>query len=88
MVVHGDDFITLCDDDAVGDVEHVMSSQYKIEVPAILGAGLDDAKEVRILKRYVRWNSDGKKRWNEYEPDPRYDQLIVNSLNLQSAQRE
>ena len=31
MVVHGDDFITLGDDDALSEVEHVMSSHYTIE---------------------------------------------------------
>ena len=54
--IHGgarDDFITLGDDDAIGEVEHVMSSHYTMKVRAILGATRDDAKEVRILNRYV-----------------------------------
>ena len=57
MVVHGDDFITLGDDEALCEVEHVMSSHYTMR--ALLGVSRDDAKEVRILNRYVRWNSDG-----------------------------
>ena len=86
MVVHGDDFITLGDSEALSEVERAMSDHYTIKVRAILGAGCDDAKEVRILNRYVRWKSDGGKNWMEYEPDPRHAELIVKSLNLQSAE--
>ena len=85
MVVHGDDFITLGDSEALSEVEHAMSDHYTIKVRAILGEGRDDAKEVRILNRYVRWKSDGGKNWMEYEPDPRHAELIVKSLNLESA---
>ena len=63
--------IILGDDEALSEVEHVMSSQNTIKVRAILGAGRDDAKEVRILNRYVRWNSDGERSWIEYEPTTR-----------------
>ena len=58
MVVHGDDLKTLGNDEALSEVERVMSSHCAIKVRAVLGAGRDDAKEVRILDRYVRWNSD------------------------------
>ena len=51
MVVHGDDFITLGDSEALSEVERAMSDHYTIKVRAILGAGRDDAKEVRILNR-------------------------------------
>ena len=49
MMVHGNDFITLGADEALSEVEHVMSSHYTIKVRAVFGAGRDDAKEVRIL---------------------------------------
>ena len=84
MIVH-DDFITLGDDEAVSEVEHMMSSDYTMKVRAVLGAGRDDAKEVRILNRYLLWNSDGGKNLMVYEPDPRHAELIVKSLNLESA---
>ena len=61
MVVHADDYITLGSDEALFEVERVMSSHYPIKVRAVLGTGRDDAKEVRILTRYVRCNSDGEK---------------------------
>ena len=82
MVVHGDDFITLGDSEALSEVELAMSGHYTIKVRAVLGADRDDAKEVRILNRYVRWNSDGERSWIEYEPDA---ELIVKSLKLESA---
>ena len=71
MVVRGDDFTTLGDSEALSEVERAMSDHYTIKVRATLGAGRDDAKEVRILNRYVRWNSDGGKNWMECKPDPR-----------------
>ena len=37
------------------------------------------------MNRYVRWNSGGERSWIEYEPDPRHAELIVKSLNLESA---
>ena len=79
MVAHGDDLRTLCDDEALSEVERAMSDHYTIKVRAILGAGRDDAKEVRILNRYVRWNSDGERNWIEHEPGPRHAKLIVKS---------
>ena len=85
MMVHGDDFITLGDDESLSKVEHVMSSHYTIKVRAVVGAGRDDAKEVRNLNRYVHWNSDGERNWIEHEPDRRHAELIVKSLDLESA---
>ena len=85
MVVHGDDFITFGDSEALSEVEHAMSDHYTIKVRAIFGAGRDDAKEIRFLTRYVRWKSHGGKNWMEYEPDPRHAELIVQSLKLESA---
>ena len=39
------------------------------------------------MNRYVGWNSDGEMSWIEHEPDPRHAEMIVNSLNLESAKR-
>ena len=39
MVVHGDDFITLGDSEALSEVERAMSDHHTIKVRAILGAG-------------------------------------------------
>ena len=90
MVVHGDDFITLGDSEALSEVERAMNDHYTIKVRAVLGAGCDDAKEVRILNRYVRWNSDCRKNWIEYEPDPRHAEphtQLANSLSNELALR-
>ena len=71
----------------MSEVERAMSDHYTIKVRAVLGAGRDDAKEVRILNRYVRWNSDGGKNWMKHEPDPRHAEQIVKSLNLRKCER-
>ena len=73
--MHGDDLITLGDSEALSEVERAMSGHYTIKVRAVLGADRDDAKEVQIVNRYVRWNSDGERSWVEYEPDPRHAEL-------------
>ena len=49
MVEHGGNFITLGDSEALSEVECGMKNQNTIKFRAILGAGRDDAKEVRIL---------------------------------------
>ena len=75
----------LGDSGALREVERAMSDHYTIKVRAVLGAECDDAKEVRILNRYVRWNSKGGQNWIEYEPDPRHAELTIKSLKLESA---
>ena len=69
----------------VVQIEHVMSSHYTTKIRTILGVNRNEAKEVRILNRYVRWDSDGERCWIEYEPDPRHPELIVKSLDLERA---
>ena len=62
MMVHGNVFVTLGDDEALSEVEQLMSSHDTIWVRAILGAGRDmTPRKVRILNRFVRWNSDGER---------------------------
>ena len=60
MVVHGDDFMTLGDSEALSEVESAMSDQYTIKVRAVLGAGRDDAKEVSVRALELR-------RWEELD---------------------
>ena len=55
-MVDGDDFITLGDDDALREVAHSQPLHYD-------GFERSDAKNVRILNRYARWNSDGARSW-------------------------
>ena len=51
---------------------------------------LGDAKEVRILNRFVRWVKPpygaGRERV-EYEADPRHAELIIHQLGLSSSSR-
>ena len=52
-MVKGVDFVTLGDDNALREVARVISSQHTIEVRAVLGAGRNDAKKVRIPNRFA-----------------------------------
>ena len=84
-MVKGVDFVTLGDDNALRGVARVISIQHTIEVGAVLGAGRNDAKEVRIPNRYACWTSDSSRRWMEYEPDPRHAKMIARPVHLENA---
>ena len=63
FMAQGNDVKTLGDYDA--------SSEVQKKLRAALGAGRDDAKEVRILSLHVRWNSNGERSWIEHGPSTR-----------------
>ena len=50
-----------------------------------LGLDRNDAKEIRVLGRQVRWNSGSEWSWVEYEPDKRHAERIFKLLQLESA---
>ena len=80
-VVHGDDFTSLGDDDALDWVEGVLAESFDIKVRGRLGTGCPGDNEIRILNRIVRITEQGL----EYEADPRHVDLISQSLNLQHS---
>lgn len=80
-VVHGDDFTSLGDDDALDWVEGVLAESFDIKVRGRLGTGCPGDNEIRILNRIVRITEQGL----EYEADPRHVDLITQSLNLQHS---
>jgi hypothetical protein len=64
--VHGDDFTTVgakCDLDWL---ETSMENKYELRKGGRLGPGKDDAKEILVLNRVIRYTSAGL----EYEADP------------------
>lgn len=84
-LVHGDDFVTLGDDDAQKHLAGHLDKRYEWKNRGILGPELGDAKRIKILNRYVTWKDDCGMSYIEYEADPRHVSLIVSQLNIENA---
>ena len=58
-----------------------MAKHFEIKIRGILGPDRQDAKELRILNRIVRWTHEGI----EYEADQRHAEIIVKEMGLETA---
>ena len=65
--VHGDDFISCGPKCELDWFEEVLESRYELKKGGRLGPGPNDAKEITVLNRVLRWTDAGL----EYEADPR-----------------
>ena len=82
MAVHGDDFTALGTPSSLDRYEEAMSKSFGIKLKGRLGHGRNDAKEVRVLNRVVRWNDY---KGIEYEADPRHVEIMIGLLELENA---
>ena len=80
IMVHGDDFVAIGDDEQLAETERTLAQKYKIKTEK-LGAGAHDAKEVRVLNKVIRYTDEGL----ELEADPRHAELVVRDLGLEDA---
>ena len=78
LVVHGDDFTILGNDDQLDWIRTRMQERYTLKTRGRLGPEPEDDKEIRILNRILQWNQEGI--W--YEPDPRHVEIILKDLGL------
>ena len=81
LVVHGGDFTVLAQEHVIRYIADKMSERYKLKLRGALGPDSWDDRELVILDRIVRWQSDGIR----YEPDPRHAEMIISQLNLHEA---
>eukprot|EP00972_Heterocapsa_arctica_P042378 6246278-Heterocapsa_arctica.AAC.1 len=58
--VHGDDFVTLGDDIAQAHLFGQLDKRYEYKRRGVLGPGLMDDWQIKILNRYIRWRTDTK----------------------------
>ena len=79
MLVHGDDFLILGDDDAQDHVEKILRSKYDPPVDGSIGVG-ERHQEFCILNRLVRF--DELSGTILYEPDPRHAEIILKDLDM------
>ena len=72
-VVHGDDFTFAGTDASLKWVEERMHESFLMMVVGKLGGDVEDAREMRVLNRILRWTDQGI----TYEADPRHVEQLV-----------
>ena len=81
IVVHGDDFTALGDDDALDWYEQILRDSFEIKVRGRLGVGCTGPQQLRILNRVITLTEQGI----TFEADPKHHDLLLSSLELTSA---
>ena len=79
LVVHGDDFTFVGDDESLDWIESSMKKWYDVKVRARLGPDDHDDREASLLGRIVRWEDWGI----TCEADPKYRRLVMQALGLE-----
>ena len=79
--VHGDDFTSCGAKEDLDWFEDALESRYELKKGGRLGPGLEDAKEITVLNRVLRWTEAGL----EYEADPRQCERLLEGLGLDSG---
>jgi len=79
--VHGDDFTSTGPKDALDWFEEKIQEKYECTIQPRIGPGRDDAKEMRVLNRIIRWCDDRL----EYEADPRQAEKLILDCGLEGA---
>ena len=80
-LVHGDDFVIVTTRGHGREVEAHLRDKWEIEVQ-VLGPGMGDKKQVRILNRMITWGETGIM----YEADQKHAEVLV-SRNISKADR-
>ena len=81
MVVHGDDFTLLGNDENLKWCQEEVMKRYDIKVCGRQGPGPDDDKSIRILRRCVEWS----RNCVAYEADPCHAEIAIRTLGLERA---
>ena len=76
--VHGDDFTSTGEKRELDWLEAKLESKYELRKGGRLGPGNEDAKELTVLNRVLRYTVDGF----EYEADPRQAEKLLEGLHL------
>ena len=83
MLVHGDDFVILGDEDAIAHMYKTLGSKYTVKMLANFG-GEDVVVETVVLNRVVRYVPKGPngKQAMELEADQRHVEVLIEELGL------
>ena len=81
IVVHGDDFTILAQEDTIKVVASEMAKRYKFKLHGIIGPDSWDDKEIPLLNRVFRRTPSGI----IYEADPRRAEMNISARGLQDS---
>ena len=76
--VHGDDFTSAGPKAELDWLQSQLESKYELRLGGRLGPGDQDAKEILVLNRAIRWTEQGL----EYEADPRQGERLLEGFEL------
>ena len=76
--VHGDDFTSAGPNVELDRLQSGLEGKYELRLGARLGPGDQDAKEILVLNRAIRWTEQGL----EYEADPRQGERLLEGIGL------
>ena len=79
-VVHGDDYASTVDEEHLEWLKAELERKFEIKT-TMIGLGVTDASEGKILNRSIRVTKDG---W-EIEADPRHAELLIEQHGLEGA---
>ena len=83
LLVHGDDFFVLADEEGQQYLEKLLSSRYDYRCEGAVGPEDGDGTELCMLNRTIRY--DKETGVLEYEADQRHAELIIRTLGLENA---
>ena len=83
VLVHGDDFVVLADDDGHEFVKKALAERYAFKEVGGIGPDDGDGTEFVVLNRLVRF--DRKTGSVEYEADPRHVEIMIKQLGLENC---
>ena len=83
LLVHGDDFFVLGDDEGQSFMKEVLKKRYEFRTDGYMGMDESDDSHVTVLNRLI--TLDKKSGTITFEADPRHAEMIVKQLGLESA---
>ena len=82
LLVHGDDFVILCDDAAKEHVEKALRGKCDLRVDGSIGVG-EVKQEFCVLNRLARFDERSGSIF--YEPDPRHAEILLKDLGMETC---
>ena len=83
VLVHGDDFLCLADDEGQKKIEDILRSRYDYKIVGSIGPEAHDGTTLTVINRILTF--DREKGVLLYEADPRHAELIIRELQLEKS---
>ena len=80
LLVHGDDFLVLGDEDGQKYLKDTLSERYEFRCDGCIGP--EDNQHMTLLNRIVTYHKDGSV---SFEADPRHAEMIIRQLGLEGS---